>query len=287
MAVRIGPLADSGLSAASGRRGAAAVGGEPGLSRGGAARRRRRRISVDHEAVLGTFRTAASTGPSAVRGGAAACGLPGRLQGRRCGDAPAGGAATAAASASSCRTRWPTSWRPAGWCACCSAFEQPAIPVHLLTKGRVNRAPKIEAFLGFSGQPPPEGAGRARAGCDQNSRSTKNRPAPNSAAPRSTHTGRVSTQARMIFRTVPWMPDRLAAIVPATPDESTCVVLTGRPAGRPRRSCPSRRARPRRPARRSDGPCRSSRRPSRRCASSRPSCRDPAPRRPRTSPTAA
>jgi len=29
-------------------------------------------------------------------------------------------------------------------------FEQPAIPVHLLTKGRTNRAPKIEAFLGFA-----------------------------------------------------------------------------------------------------------------------------------------
>jgi DNA-binding transcriptional LysR family regulator len=31
------------------------------------------------------------------------------------------------------------------------SFEQPAIPVHLLTKGRVNRAPKIESFLAFAG----------------------------------------------------------------------------------------------------------------------------------------
>jgi DNA-binding transcriptional LysR family regulator len=30
------------------------------------------------------------------------------------------------------------------------AFETPAIPVHLLTKGRANRPPKVEAFLGFA-----------------------------------------------------------------------------------------------------------------------------------------
>lgn len=30
------------------------------------------------------------------------------------------------------------------------AYEQPAIPVHLLTKGRTNRAPKIDAFLDFA-----------------------------------------------------------------------------------------------------------------------------------------
>jgi DNA-binding transcriptional LysR family regulator len=30
------------------------------------------------------------------------------------------------------------------------AFEPPAIPVHLLTKGRTNRPPKIETFLGFA-----------------------------------------------------------------------------------------------------------------------------------------
>jgi len=30
------------------------------------------------------------------------------------------------------------------------AFEQPAIPVHLLTKGRINRPPKIEAFVAFA-----------------------------------------------------------------------------------------------------------------------------------------
>src|SRR5262245_62029195 len=42
--------------------------------------------------------------------------------------------------------------------------------------------------------------------------------------------GNVSTQASARLRIVPiWRPDRLAAIVPATPEESTCVVLTGRP----------------------------------------------------------
>jgi len=42
--------------------------------------------------------------------------------------------------------------------------------------------------------------------------------------------GRVSTQARAILRTVlAWIPVPLAAIVPATPEETTCVVLTGKP----------------------------------------------------------
>jgi hypothetical protein len=40
--------------------------------------------------------------------------------------------------------------------------------------------------------------------------------------------GRVNTQARPIFRTVsPWIPERLAHMVPATPEERTWVVLTG------------------------------------------------------------
>ena len=43
-------------------------------------------------------------------------------------------------------------------------------------------------------------------------------------------TGSVSTQAIARFRIVDiCRPDRLAAIVPATPDERTCVVETGRP----------------------------------------------------------
>ena len=43
-------------------------------------------------------------------------------------------------------------------------------------------------------------------------------------------TGRVSTQAMRILRTVAiCSPELLAAMVPATPEESTWVVLTGRP----------------------------------------------------------
>lgn len=44
-------------------------------------------------------------------------------------------------------------------------------------------------------------------------------------------TGRVSTQAQAMFLTVLlWTPEPLASIVPATPEERTWVVLTGRPA---------------------------------------------------------
>ena len=43
-------------------------------------------------------------------------------------------------------------------------------------------------------------------------------------------TGSVNTHASAKFRTVDhWMPEWLAAIVPAMPEESTCVVLTGSP----------------------------------------------------------
>ena len=43
--------------------------------------------------------------------------------------------------------------------------------------------------------------------------------------------GRVRIQARPILRIVViWMPDLLAHMVPATPEERTWVVLTGRPA---------------------------------------------------------
>lgn len=48
--------------------------------------------------------------------------------------------------------------------------------------------------------------------------------------PRKTQTGNVNTHASMMFRNVPpCKPEPLAAIVPATPDESTCVALTGSP----------------------------------------------------------
>jgi hypothetical protein len=50
----------------------------------------------------------------------------------------------------------------------------------------------------------------------------------NNAAESSIAAGRVKIQARPILRTVaPWMPERFAHIVPATPEASTWVVLTG------------------------------------------------------------
>ena len=49
-------------------------------------------------------------------------------------------------------------------------------------------------------------------------------------APNSTQTGSVNTHASNRFRNVSICnPEWFAAMVPATPEESTCVVLTGRP----------------------------------------------------------
>src|SRR5882724_3905242 len=49
-------------------------------------------------------------------------------------------------------------------------------------------------------------------------------------APSKTVTGRVKTQAINKFRRVAFCkPDLFAAIAPATPDDRTCVVLTGNP----------------------------------------------------------
>jgi hypothetical protein len=63
-----------------------------------------------------------------------------------------------------------------------------------------------------------------------NTLNTTKSPAEKVAAPRKTQTGIVSTQAKIIFRSVAiCRPDRLAAIVPAMPEESTWVVLTGKP----------------------------------------------------------
>ena len=58
----------------------------------------------------------------------------------------------------------------------------------------------------------------------------KNRAVAKSVAPRKMHTGSVSTQAmRMLMSVSLCRPERLAAIVPAMPEESTWVVLTGSP----------------------------------------------------------
>ena len=61
-------------------------------------------------------------------------------------------------------------------------------------------------------------------------RKTKSSAAAKNIAPRNIHAGKVSTHANMILRNVArWRPERFAAIVPATPEERTCVVLTGNP----------------------------------------------------------
>ena len=54
--------------------------------------------------------------------------------------------------------------------------------------------------------------------------------AQNSVADNTMATGSVSTQAMIRLRTVAHCrPVPLAAMVPATPDDNTCVVLTGKP----------------------------------------------------------
>ncbi len=54
--------------------------------------------------------------------------------------------------------------------------------------------------------------------------------AQNSVADSTMATGNVSTQSMIRLRTVAHCrPVPLAAMVPATPDDRTCVVLTGRP----------------------------------------------------------
>jgi len=56
------------------------------------------------------------------------------------------------------------------------------------------------------------------------------KPSENSSAPRKTHTGSVRTQATRRFRRVfICSPEWFAAIVPATPEDNTWVVLTGSP----------------------------------------------------------
>ena len=57
----------------------------------------------------------------------------------------------------------------------------------------------------------------------------KNPPIAKNVADSKIDAGSVMSQARPIFLMVSiWMPDSLAHIVPATPDESTWVVLTGK-----------------------------------------------------------
>lgn len=147
VALRIGPLADSGLTAR-------LVGEVKRLwvaSPGYLERRGRPQTPQDlgrHDAVLGTFRTAGtwSFGHARRRGGIRVSGrlrvddvearLQAVLDGRGIGQFLSYQVADALAAGRLVRLL--------------QSHEQPAIPVHLLTKGRVNRAPKIDAFLAFA-----------------------------------------------------------------------------------------------------------------------------------------
>ena len=144
IAVRIGPLADSGLSARP-------VGELRRLwvaSPGYLAARGRPEVPRDlagHEAVSGTARTTRSWQfargrPVRVAGRLRVDDVQARLQavldGRGIGQFLSYQVADELAAGRLVRLL--------------RAHEQPAIPVHLLTKGRINRAPKVDAFLDFA-----------------------------------------------------------------------------------------------------------------------------------------
>jgi DNA-binding transcriptional LysR family regulator len=147
VAVRIGPLADSGLTARHvGELKRLWVASPAYLERRGTPRAPQDLAA--HEAVLGTFRTAQSwtfvrarrSSGVRVAGRLRVDDVETRLQavldGRGIGHFLSYQVADDLAAGRVVRLL--------------RAFETPAIPVHLLTKGRTNRPPKIEAFLGFA-----------------------------------------------------------------------------------------------------------------------------------------
>ena len=148
VAVRIGPLADSGLTARRvGQLKRLWVASPAYLERHGVPQAPQ---DLDrHEAVLGTFRTAGSwsfvrarrRGAVRVAGRLKVDDVETRLQavldGRGIGQFLSYQVADELAAGRLVRLL--------------RSYEQPAIPVHLLTKGRVNRAPKIDSFLAFAG----------------------------------------------------------------------------------------------------------------------------------------
>jgi DNA-binding transcriptional LysR family regulator len=148
IAVRIGPLAASGLTARRvGELKRLWVASPAYLGRRGVPQTP---LDLDkHEAVLGTFRTAGSWSfvRARRRGGVQVAGrlrvddvetrLQAVLDGRGIGQFLSYQVADELAAGRLVRLL--------------RSYEQPAIPVHLLTKGRVNRAPKIESFLAFAG----------------------------------------------------------------------------------------------------------------------------------------
>jgi len=146
VAVRIGVLADSGLAAR-------AVGEVRWLWVASPVYLRSRGVPktpedlVGHEAVLGTFRTAPSWDFARSRRGAVRMAarlrsddietrLRAVLEGRGIGQFLSYQVADDLAAGRLVRLL--------------RAHEQQAIPVHLLTKGRTNRAPKVDAFLDFA-----------------------------------------------------------------------------------------------------------------------------------------
>jgi DNA-binding transcriptional LysR family regulator len=147
VAVRIGPLADSGLTARPvGEVKRLWVASPAYLGNRGTPRAPDELDS--HEAVLGTFRTGQSWSFARSRrnevhrvaGRLRVDDVETRLQavldGRGIGQFLSYQVADALAAGRLVRLL--------------RAFEPPAIPVHLLTKGRTNRPPKIETFLGFA-----------------------------------------------------------------------------------------------------------------------------------------
>lgn len=149
VAVRIGPLADSSLTARPVGELRRLWVASPAYLRGRGTPRTPEELA-HHEAVLGTFRTAQSwTFVRARRnGGVRVAGrlrvddvetrLQAVLEGRGIGQFLSYQVADALAAGRLVRLL--------------RAFEPPPIPVHLLTKGRTNRPPKIDAFLAFAGK---------------------------------------------------------------------------------------------------------------------------------------
>jgi DNA-binding transcriptional LysR family regulator len=146
VAVRIGALADSGLAARSvGEVRRQWVASPAYLDSRGVPKTPE--DLVGHEAVLGTFRTAPSWDFARSRRGALRVAarlrsddietrLRAVLDGRGIGQFLSYQVADDLAAGRLVRLL--------------RAYEQQAIPVHLLTKGRTNRAPKVDAFLDFA-----------------------------------------------------------------------------------------------------------------------------------------
>jgi len=146
VAVRIGSLADSGLTARS-------VGEVRRLwvaSPGYLESRDVPRVPEDlvgHEAVLGTYRTAPSWEFARSRRGAVR--IAGRLRSDDI-ETRLGAVREGRGIGQFLSYQVANDLEAGRLVRLLRAYEQEAIPVHLLTKGRTNRAPKVDAFLDFA-----------------------------------------------------------------------------------------------------------------------------------------